>query len=102
MVLTLHGEIVGDMPLAPLVDEAPVYDRPWTLTPLPAVLDAAEVPAPKDWRASLLALMGCPDLASKRWIWEQYDHLVMGDTAIRPPAATPPWCASTAATRRWP
>jgi len=42
------------------------------------------VPAPKDWRASLLALMSCPDLASKAWIWNQYDHLIMGNTAIRP------------------
>jgi phosphoribosylformylglycinamidine synthase len=42
------------------------------------------VPAPKDWRASLLTLMGCPDLASKAWIWHQYDHLIMGNTAIRP------------------
>ena len=54
-----------------------------TLTPLPATLDAAKVPAPKDYKASLLALMGSPDLASKAWIWHQYDHLIMGNTAIR-------------------
>ena len=48
------------------------------------MLDAAKVPAPKDWRASLLTLMSCPDLASKAWIWHQYDHLIMGNTAIRP------------------
>jgi phosphoribosylformylglycinamidine synthase len=84
MVLSWHGDIVGNIPIPPLVTEAPVYERPWTLTPLPAVLDAANVPAPKDWRASLLALMSCPDLASKAWIWHQYDHLIMGNTAIRP------------------
>ena len=84
MVLSWHGEIVGNIPIAPLVTEAPMYERPWTLTPLPAVLDAAKVPAPKDWKASLLALMSCPDLASKAWIWDQYDHLIMGNTAIRP------------------
>ncbi len=84
MVLSWHGDIVGNIPIPPLVTEAPVYERPWTLTPLPAVLDAAEVPAPGDWRASLLTLMASPDLASKAWIWHQYDHLIMGNTAIRP------------------
>ncbi|MFZ5782308.1 MAG: phosphoribosylformylglycinamidine synthase subunit PurL [Pseudomonadota bacterium] len=84
MVLSWHGDIVGDIPIPPLVTEAPVYERPWTPTALPAVLDAADVPAPEDWRGSLLALMGCPDLASKAWIWHQYDHLIMGNTAIRP------------------
>ncbi|MBN9487802.1 MAG: phosphoribosylformylglycinamidine synthase subunit PurL [Alphaproteobacteria bacterium] len=84
MVLTWHGDTVGNIPIPPLVTEAPVYERPWTLTPLPAVLVASQVPAPKDWNASLLALMGCPDLASKAWIWHQYDHLIMGNTAIRP------------------
>jgi phosphoribosylformylglycinamidine synthase II len=84
MVLSWHGDIVGNIPIPPLVTEAPVYERPWTLTPLPPELEAANVPAPKDWRASLLGLMSCPDLASKAWIWHQYDHLIMGNTAIRP------------------
>jgi phosphoribosylformylglycinamidine synthase len=84
MVLSWHGDIVADIPIPPLVTEAPVYERPWTPTPLPPVLDAAAVPAPEDWAASLLTLMGCPDLASKAWIWHQYDHLIMGNTAIRP------------------
>ncbi|MDI1288176.1 MAG: phosphoribosylformylglycinamidine synthase subunit PurL [Reyranella sp.] len=84
MVLSWHGDIVGNIPIPPLVTEAPMYERPWTLTPLPPVLDAAKVPAPTDYKASLLALMGCPDLASKAWIWHQYDHLIMGNTAIRP------------------
>ena len=84
MVLSWHGDIVGNIPIPPLVTEAPVYERPWTLTPLPAVIDPATVPAPKDWRASLITLMSCPDLASKAWIWHQYDHLIMGNTAIRP------------------
>ncbi len=84
MVLSWHGDIVGDIPIPPLVTEAPVYERPWTLTPLPPVLPAGDVPAPADWRASLLTLMSCPDLASKAWIWHQYDHLIMGNTAIRP------------------
>src|ERR1044071_1324497 len=84
MVLSWHGEIVGNIPIPPLVTEAPVYERPWTPTPLPPVVDAGSVPAPKDWNASLLALMSCPDLASKAWIWHQYDHRIMGNTAINP------------------
>jgi phosphoribosylformylglycinamidine synthase len=84
MVLTWHGDVVGNIPIPPLVTEAPVYERPWTLTELPPALDAAAVPPPEDWAGSLLKLMGCPDLASKAWIWHQYDHLIMGNTAIRP------------------
>src|SRR5262249_60298590 len=89
MGLRWHGGVVGDIPIPPLVTEAPVYERPWTLTPLPPVVDAASVPPPEDWRASLLALMSCPDLASKAWIWHQYDHLIMRTTAIRPHPADP-------------
>lgn len=84
MVLTWHGDVVGNIPIPPLVTEAPMYERPWTLTELPPVLEASQVPAPADWNASLLKLMGCPDLASKAWIWHQYDHLIMGNTALRP------------------
>jgi phosphoribosylformylglycinamidine synthase len=42
------------------------------------------VPAPPSLRDALLALMGSPHLCSRRWIWEQYDHMVMGDTVVRP------------------
>ena len=84
MVLTWHGDVVGNIPIPPLVTEAPMYERPWTLTELPPVLDASRVPAPKDWNGALIKLMSCPDLASKAWIWHQYDHLIMGNTSIRP------------------
>ncbi len=84
MVLNWHGDIVGNIPIPPLVTEAPVYERPWTLTPMPPELDSSKVPKPANWEASLLKLMGCPDLASKAWIWHQYDHLIMGNTAISP------------------
>jgi phosphoribosylformylglycinamidine synthase len=84
MVLIWHGDVVGNIPIPPLVTEAPVYERPWILGPLPPVIEAAAVPAPGDWSRALLELMSCPDLASKAWIWHQYDHLIMGNTAIRP------------------
>ncbi len=84
MVLTHDGAVVADLPIDPLALASPEYDRPWTPTPRPAVLDAASVQAPNDPMAALRRLMGCPDVASKRWIWEQYDHMVMGDTVQRP------------------
>ena len=82
MVLVHHGETVCDIPLGPLADEAPVYDRPHVRTPAPAPL--ASAPDSADPAAELLKLMGSPDLASRRWIWEQYDHMVGADTVQRP------------------
>jgi phosphoribosylformylglycinamidine synthase II len=82
MVLVHHGETVCDIPLGPLADDAPLYDRPHVPTPPPAPL--GEVPECTDPAADLLKLMGSPDLASRRWIWEQYDHMVGADTVQRP------------------
>ncbi len=82
MVLKWQGEVVADIPLAPLADEAPLYDRPHVPTPKPAEL--ANVPTCADPAADLLKLMGAPDIASRRWIWEQYDHMVGADTVQRP------------------
>ncbi len=80
MVLKHKGETVADLPIDPLALASPEYDRPWERTPAPAPLDAGAVPAPNDPMAALETLVGTPALASKRWIWEQYDHMVMGDT----------------------
>jgi phosphoribosylformylglycinamidine synthase len=82
MVLKWQGETVADIPLGPLADEAPAYDRPWVKTPPPAPL--TNVPDTSDIAADLLTLMGSPDIASRRWIWEQYDHMVGADTVQRP------------------
>ena len=78
MVLEHKGEIVCDIPLAPLADEAPLYDRPHVPTPPRAPL--TDAPESADPAADLLKLMGSPDIASRRWIWEQYDAQVGGDT----------------------
>ena len=80
LVLHHKGELVCDIPLGPLTDDAPLYDRPYTAKTAPLRLDATSVPAPTDWRAAVLKVMSCPDMAAKRWIWEQYDHHVMADT----------------------
>jgi phosphoribosylformylglycinamidine synthase len=82
LTLMFQGAVVGDIPLAPLADAAPKYDRPWV--PTPARPPLTDVPESTDIAADLLALMACPDLASKRWIWEQYDHMVGADTIQRP------------------
>src|SRR5689334_20498314 len=82
-VLTHGGTVVADMPVGPLVTEAPVYERPWRPTPPSAEIAPDEAPV-DDVMATLRTLIGSPDLASKRWIWEQYDHLVMGHTVARP------------------
>ena len=80
LVLRQHGQTVCDIPVAPLADDAPNYDRPWTAPAPRAALNRADIPDPADPAQALLTLMTCPDMASKRWIWEQYDRHVMGDT----------------------
>ena len=80
IVLTHKGESVCDLPLGPLSDDAPLYDRPWAEPQKPPRLDPADVLPPADWREAVMRLMGCPDMASKRWLWEQYDRHVMADT----------------------
>ncbi|MCC7017346.1 MAG: phosphoribosylformylglycinamidine synthase subunit PurL [Rhodospirillales bacterium] len=84
MVLRHKGETVADLPIDPLAQASPEYDRPWTPAPKRARLEAADIPAPNDIPGALLTLIGSPDLCSKRWVWEQYDHMVMADTAQRP------------------
>ncbi|MBK6801303.1 MAG: phosphoribosylformylglycinamidine synthase subunit PurL [Novosphingobium sp.] len=84
MVLTWQGETVCDIPLGPLAEDAPLYDRPaLSLEDYKAwagVKPLEDVPASADLGADLVRLMGCPDLASRRWIWEQYDSQVGADT----------------------
>ena len=82
MILVHHGAVVADIPLAPLADDAPLYDRPHVKTPTPAPL--TNVPDSTDLVADLRILMASPDIASRRWIWEQYDQKVGGDT-VQPP-----------------
>jgi len=84
MVIREKGEVAADLPIDPLALASPEYDRPWVPTEPQADVQADDVPAPDSILDALKTLMGTPDLCSKRWIWEQYDHLVMGDTVQRP------------------
>jgi phosphoribosylformylglycinamidine synthase len=83
LILRMHGETAADIPIGPLVTEAPLYNRPTQPRAKRADVDAAALPA-RDPLDCLKKLIACPDLASKRWVWEQYDHLVMGNTVKRP------------------
>jgi phosphoribosylformylglycinamidine synthase subunit PurL len=80
------GEVKADLPIKELGDQAPLYDRPYVATPPATPVDANWVrPAADNWTA-LLQLLGSPNLCSKRWIWEQYDHLILGNTIVPPGA----------------
>ncbi|MBB4860475.1 phosphoribosylformylglycinamidine synthase [Novosphingobium chloroacetimidivorans] len=88
MVLEFDGEVVCDIPLGPLADEAPEYERPFIsreeYADWAAVLPLGEVPDTTDVAADLVKLMGTADLASRKWIWEQYDSQVGADTLQKP------------------
>ncbi len=88
MVLKWNGETVCDIPLGPLADDAPLYDRPYMsqdeYKAWAQVKPLGDIPESTDIGADLLKLMASPDIASRRWIWEQYDHMVGADTVQRP------------------
>ena len=84
MIVRHKGEVEADIPVATLADSAPLYERPWTPTPAPEVISANDVAAPESPFGALTAMMSHPQGCSRRWVWEQYDHMVMGDTIGRP------------------
>jgi phosphoribosylformylglycinamidine synthase subunit PurL len=79
-----RGAVMADLPIKELGDEAPVYHRPFADLPKLPVIDAATVAAPMPISDALEKLIGSPDLCSKRWVWEQYDHIIGGNTVQRP------------------
>jgi len=79
-----HGETLADLPIKELGDEAPVYNRPFVETPKQPVIEAKDVKHPLSVTDALIKLIGTPDLCSKRWVWEQYDHIILGNTVQRP------------------
>jgi phosphoribosylformylglycinamidine synthase II len=84
MVLSMHGERVCDIPVAPLSEEAPVLDRPHVPTPPQPHIDPYSVPAPADLSLAFVEMMQHPDSVSRRWIYQQYDHQVGNDTLAKP------------------
>jgi phosphoribosylformylglycinamidine synthase subunit PurL len=83
LVLRMGGEVAAEIPVGPLVTAAPIYRRPWHRPDPEPDIDPASLPD-RDPLECLKRLVASPALASKRWIWEQYDHLVMGNTVKRP------------------
>ncbi|WP_054314030.1 phosphoribosylformylglycinamidine synthase subunit PurL [Mesorhizobium sp. 1M-11] len=76
----LHqGEEVANLPIKELGDQAPEYDRPWVEPAKHAPLAANDIPQ-ADVADALLKMLGGPDLSSRRWVWEQYDTLIQGNS----------------------
>jgi len=84
LVVRHNGAVQADIPLSALAHAAPVYERPFTPKPKPMPIAPEDVPAPNSVLGVLETIMGSRHLSSRRWIWEQYDHMVMADTVQRP------------------
>jgi len=78
-----HGKLAVEIPAAKLADDAPLYSREWKARPEPAPLDFSKLAA-VDEKAALLALLAHPTIASKQWVWRQYDHMVRIGCAVLP------------------
>ena len=85
IVVKHNGVVEADIPLDPLAEQAPLYHRPTVETPKRAPLGA--VPDTAGLSAALLTLIGCPDVASRAWVWDQYDSTIGGQTVKRPGGA---------------
>src|SRR5262245_31637649 len=83
LILRNAAGVAAEIPIGPLVSEAPLYQRPWRRRDPEPEIEPAALPD-RDPLDCLRRLLVTPTLASKRWIWEQYDHLVMGNTVRRP------------------
>ena len=79
-----RGEVMADLPIKELGSQAPEYKRPFVIGEKPPVIDARDVPAMHSTADALEMLLASPDLCSKRWVWEQYDHVIGGNTVQRP------------------
>ena len=80
-----EGRLEADVPNEALTDAAPVYDRPWTPPRNPAAEeDVLALPPPSDLARALLDVLASPNIASKRWIYRQYDSTVRTNTIVGP------------------
>ena len=81
------GKVVADIPVAALTDEAPVYNRPVKRPDTQDSLNTLDVDSlaqPDDYNETLINLLSSPNIASKQWIYRQYDHMVRTDTVVLP------------------
>ena len=84
LIVHHKGIIEANLPVATLADSAPEYQRPFVKTAEAPQIAPSDIPATEDLVGTLNTLMSGPHLCSRRWIYEQYDHMVMGDTVQRP------------------
>jgi phosphoribosylformylglycinamidine synthase len=84
MIVRHKGKVEADLPVATLANSAPLYERPWLPAVPPKTILPEWVKAPNSMLGALKTIMSGPHGSSRRWIWEQYDHMVMGDTIQRP------------------
>jgi phosphoribosylformylglycinamidine synthase subunit PurL len=85
MQVTHNGERVADIPVEALTDEAPKYDRPMRAPDRSSAVETKNLES-QDLNADLLKLLASGNLASKQWVYRQYDHMVRTNTAILPGA----------------
>ncbi|MFY9762811.1 MAG: phosphoribosylformylglycinamidine synthase subunit PurL, partial [Xanthobacteraceae bacterium] len=78
------GAVMADLPIKELGDEAPLYERHFIQNKRLPIIEPASVKPPMSNADALEKLIGTPDLCSKRWVWEQYDHVILGNTVQRP------------------
>ncbi|HXM31524.1 MAG TPA: phosphoribosylformylglycinamidine synthase subunit PurL [Xanthobacteraceae bacterium] len=83
-IVRFGGDVMADLPIKELGDEAPEYNRPFTEPKKLPILDAKSIASPVSIKRALEALLASPDLCSKRWVWEQYDHIILNNTLQRP------------------
>src|SRR5471032_2495564 len=83
-IVRFGGDVMADLPIKELGDEAPEYNRPFTEPKKLPILDAKSIPSPVSIKRALERLLASPYLCSKRWVWEQYDHLILNNTVQRP------------------
>ncbi|MCJ2082129.1 phosphoribosylformylglycinamidine synthase subunit PurL [Methylobacterium sp. J-090] len=83
-VVKHDGVVMADLPIKELGDEAPLYDRPHVANTHQPVILASDVPETVGGAEALKRLIGSPDLSSKRWVYEQYDHFIGGNTVQKP------------------
>ncbi len=79
-----QGEEVANLPIKKLGDEAPEYDRPWIEPGTHSPQEPHLFAPPHDYNAALIKLLGSPDLSSRRWVWEQYDTWIQGNSLQLP------------------
>ncbi|OQW34482.1 MAG: phosphoribosylformylglycinamidine synthase II [Nitrospira sp. SG-bin1] len=82
-----QGKVVAEIPAKALADEGPRYERPYQPPPYQDMLTNLNydaIPDVKDADAALRTLLESPTIASKRWVFEQYDHMVRTNTVVRP------------------